>query len=48
MIDKGEHHQNYFDKFLGIYCQRQAQPSIVSLKVLRITGTQEENYHKYN
>ena len=27
------------DKYLGIYCQGKTQPSIVSLKVLRMIGT---------
>ena len=38
--------RNIFGISLGLYCQGQTQPSMVSLKVRVIIGTQEqENYN---
>ena len=36
------------DTYLGIYCQGKTQSSIVSLKLLRMIGTQEQKYQHYN
>ena len=36
------------DTYLGLYCQVQTQPVIVSLKEKIMIGEQEEKYHQEN